>query len=143
MCLLSVWLRESWRSSGQLTTNHADAQHDGIAVSVEPLIRFPSPHPAFSIRFALENTSKRFLLHFWSIIPTRGTGILSITVPAWGDGTTDSAQENAQENGGARIGATTGPSGVTDLSDDPYAALESINTPAGGLVMCERIPLRT
>lgn len=143
MCLLSVWMRDSWSNSSQPTPNHVDTQHDGIAVSVEPLIRFPSSHPALSIRFTLENTSKRLLLHFWSIIPTRGTGILSITLPSWTDSTTDPVQESAQESEGASGGTPRGPLGVTDLPDAPYAALESINTQAGGLVLCERIPLTT
>lgn len=143
MCLLSVWLRGDSRGSSQDASPHVGVREDEIGVSVEPLIHVPSPHPAFSIRLSMENTSKRLFLHFWGLIPTRGTGILSITLPSWGDSRTPSGQQATDSTVSPSDEAATSLPGSLDLPQSALCELESMSASRGGLVLCERVPLAT
>lgn len=141
MCLLTVWMRGNSRGPSQRISHSADSRDEGLALSFEPLLRFPSPHPALTIRLALENTSKRLFLHFWSLLPTRGTGVLSITIPCWGSGTTSIGQQDTRNEEDPYRDGGRGSIGATDLPEVPYAELESRGIHAGGLVVCERVPV--
>ncbi|OEH79668.1 hypothetical protein cyc_03292 [Cyclospora cayetanensis] len=165
MCLLSLWMDRGHRNASegapprqsepwQLLQGYPAGplgmsrdrilQEESFSVSVEPLLRLPCPHPALSICLSQRNSFKRLYLNFWAPIPTRGTGVLSVTLPPWSQHTPASAGSRGpgetpadSATGEVTWGPPLPPSASGEAAS--YTAIESGIAQSGGLVMCERV----